>query len=300
MDFVAYMKDQHEKLTSRDYVLHLWNELEENQTEIDISSTSVTEFNNHLPLLPDKFWELASEKVANGVQVDEIDDELRIYIMVLLYHSITQAHESDSFHCVSYPCHVYLTIITYSENKTFFKSKLYRSALTTLKSVIERPNCEKYLGNLLVTKLRQFLNKSKLKTEDLEISVATLVHSVFTKAQMVYTNFDETQKFESISYEALLSLKLLLEKENATPRKFLLTSYLLNGLRKYSNTYVTPQAFNIAQRNLRRVIKSLHQKFKEDDYSTFLNAFVHVWIHPEFIYFGVRLFALFKLKKSTT
>lgn len=287
MDFNAYMKDQHEKLTSRDYVLHLWNELEESQAEIDISTTSVTEFNNHLPLVPDKFWELASEKVANTVQVDEIDEELRIYIMVLLYHSITQAHESDSFHCVSYPCHVYLTIITYSQNEAFFKSKLYRSALTTLKSVIESPNCERYLGDLLISKLRQFLKKSKLNTEDLEITVATLVHSVFTKARMVYNNFDDTQKFESISYEALLSLKLLLERENASPRKFLLTSYLFNGLRKYSNSYVTPQAFNIAQRNLKRLIKSLHQKFKEDEYSTFLNAFVHVWTHPDFIYFGV-------------
>jgi hypothetical protein len=90
----------------------------------------------------------------------------------------------------------------------------------------------------------------------------------------------------SLSYEALLSLKVLIEQESVPSRKFLITTYLFNGLRKYSSAHLNPRQFNVIQVNLRNLIKSMHKKFKEDHYKTFMNAFIHIWKHPDFTFYG--------------
>lgn len=286
MDFLSYIRDQSEKLTSRDYVDHLWQEIESGNTNSDINPTAVQEFNNHLPVLLEQFWETALQKLTATSNLDEYDDELKRYLLVLIYQCITQAHELISYNCVLYASEVYLNLLTTAQSDEFFQSTLYSTTLSTVQSSLENTGSQNVTSRLMY-KLRCFLTTAKLNMNDLEITLATLTKIIFIKSSDVFKSFERTPDPGSTSFEALLSLKVLLEQENIPNRKFIITSYLFNGLRKHNTINLTPRHINLIQTNFRNLIKSLDTKFKEDQYKTFLNAFIHVWKHSEFSFFGV-------------
>jgi peroxiredoxin family protein len=285
MDFVSYIRDQSEKLNSRDYVISLWNELSGNNSEVEINSNAVNDFNNHLPVLLEQFWEIALEKLNAETEIEEIDDDLKVYLLVFIYQCITQSHELISYKCVLYACEVYIHLLTTAQSDDFYKSKLYRGVLSTLQSSAEATISRNLIH--FMYKLRLFLVKAKLDTSDLEITLATLIQIIFLKSEEIFQSFDLSFSSNSLSYEALLSLKVLIEQESVPSRKFLITTYLFNGLRKYSSAHLNPRQFNVIQVNLRNLIKSMHKKFKEDHYKTFMNAFIHIWKHPDFTFYGV-------------
>ncbi|KAJ3643760.1 hypothetical protein Zmor_026449 [Zophobas morio] len=297
MDFTSYIRDQNEKLHCRDYVFHLWEELEGINSDGDISANAINDFNNHLPVLLEQFWEIALEKLNMAEELDEIDEELKVYLLILIYQCITQSHELISYKCVLYAAEVYLHLLTTPQRDEFYKSKLYRITISTVESSLEAVATE-HIANRLMFKLRKFLVRAKLTLSDLEVTLATLIHIMFIKSKEVFHDFEMSNHPQPIALESLLSLKVLYEQELIQSRKFIIMTYLFNGLRKHNAIHTTPRHFNIIQLNFRNLFKSLHQKFKEERYKTFLNAFIHIWKHPDFTFFGEAVFIMNGLKEK--
>lgn len=281
MDFVSYIRDQSDKLNSRHYIEHLWDEIEGKDTE-EISAREIADFSNHLPVLLEQFWGLALEKLNEPLV--EVEEDLIKYLLVLIYQFISQSHDSVSFKSVVDACEVYLHLLATPQKDVFFKSTLYKSVLTTLQTSLDVGSSEDDTKRML-EKFKIFLNDSKLNVEDLEATLALLVHVIFTKSRKVYPDF--TNPDGTVCFEAHLCLKILLTNETVLKKKFLITTFLFNGLRKHNSSLFPQQQFSAIQTNFRHLMRELHGKFKDDDYKSFLNAFIEVWNHPDFIYYTV-------------
>lgn len=192
MDFISYIRDQSERLNSRRCIDFYWNEIQLGAIAADAPDASIpTEYDNHLPLLLEQFWELCLEKLseAHGQIADgEIDDELRIYLLVLLYQCTDQSKDTLSFKTTLCASKVYLYLLRSDYAADYYHSPIYKNVLNVVQVAIAASTCSDLLESLM-KKLRKFLSKAELSEGDLEATLDTLTHIVYMKSSHIVDGF---------------------------------------------------------------------------------------------------------------
>ncbi|KAK9879171.1 hypothetical protein WA026_004022 [Henosepilachna vigintioctopunctata] len=230
-------------------------------------------FRDHLPVLPEEFWQTAVASILEYKRIEnfDLDASLMQYILCLIsWYSDEELSNPDCLINVGFTAllasQFYLRLLNLVEFK-YFKGNIYKNTLNALRKYCDGYQRNIYCFNCLKS-LRLFLVNKELNKKYLEITLFQLCDIIENTSRRVHTNFS-IDSTTDLDHEAFICIRSLATQIWRTKAMFIINYSLLNGIRSESCN-------DIMKKNFRNLIIDLKPKLKEDNFANFQNVFLFI------------------------